>query len=586
MCCPRRVLFVSGIEGAPFRYRVQLPAEALRLYNVESQFCYFTDPALGDQIEDANLVVLYRVPATERILHLIKSSQSKNIPVLYDLDDLIFDPEIVSEIPALQTLPSDSAKEWLREICCYRTTMQACDAFIGSTEPLCDYARRVVGIPATRFPNGVGLRLAQLSEAALEQPRTSGSLRIGYLSGTRTHDLDWMYIEPAVLAALEQFKDAELWLVGSVPLTAGLDRFAKQVKRLPMQAWQRLPEILCNLDVNLAPLTPGNYFNEAKSAIKWLEAALVCTPTIASPTQPFREAIQHDVNGLLAETPEAWEACLNDLLGDAAKRKRLGEQAQCDALQNYSPQLQGRRYIEALQWGMAQAGSEQSSRKTIHPVIEDAPVRSHPLEPYDMTLLVNRIALQTLTAKVRFGSPLEFDLPSGGADTLRLDLRFATYGGRGIPVKVSLQNAESGAVLGSSVAQASEINDDGWTAFHFAINSSVEKFKVKVERWQEQAPAESGRHGEIALWSEQRGSHQSGKRLRNGAPCVRLWVRGERHAVALPHDDTPPDLFSVLKARARLAYYVWQAKGAKIFITKAAKFIARQAKSFAPQSGA
>ena len=60
------------------------------------------------------------------------------------------------------------------------------------------------------------------------------------------------------------------------------------------------PALLRDLDVNLAPLAPGSRFNEAKSAIKWLEAALVETPTVATPTEPFREAIDHGDTGLLA----------------------------------------------------------------------------------------------------------------------------------------------------------------------------------------------------------------------------------------------------------------------------------------------
>ena len=55
--------------------------------------------------------------------------------------------------------------------------------------------------------------------------------------------------------------------------------------------------LLRDLDVNLAPLAPDSRFNEAKSAIKWLEAALVETPTIASPSGPFREAIEDGRTG-------------------------------------------------------------------------------------------------------------------------------------------------------------------------------------------------------------------------------------------------------------------------------------------------
>ena len=52
---------------------------------------------------------------------------------MFDVDDLIFDPGIADEIPALRLLPPDEAELWLEGVQRYRTTMEACDAYIGST---------------------------------------------------------------------------------------------------------------------------------------------------------------------------------------------------------------------------------------------------------------------------------------------------------------------------------------------------------------------------------------------------------------------------------------------------------------------
>ena len=154
--------------------------------------------------------------------------------------------------------------------------MEACDAYIGSTPGLVEHARRVVGIDAHLFENGVGVAIGVASDIALRRPRSPGPLRVGYFSGTTTHDADWRHIERSVTEVLEAHPDAELWLGGHLtPTEAVIGRLGDRVRRLPFTAWHRLPDLLRDLDVNLAPLEPGSRFNDAKSAIKWLEAALV-----------------------------------------------------------------------------------------------------------------------------------------------------------------------------------------------------------------------------------------------------------------------------------------------------------------------
>src|SRR5690606_18354725 len=110
--------------------------------------------------------------------------------------------------------------------------------------------------------------------------------------------------------------DVELWLGGLLEPGPGVAALGRRLVRTPMRPWWELPDVLRDVDVNLAPLAPGGRFNEAKSAIKWLEAALVGTPTIATPTQPFREAIEPGVTGLLATTHDEWVEALGRLVDD------------------------------------------------------------------------------------------------------------------------------------------------------------------------------------------------------------------------------------------------------------------------------
>src|SRR5262249_47955741 len=153
------------------------------------------------------------------------------------------------------------------------------------------------------------------------------------------------FVEPAILRILAAHQSVELWLIGHLPPSRACEALGRRVRRIPLTPWHQWPDLLRDLDVNLAPLTAGSRFNEAKSAIKWLGAALVETPTVASPTEPFRDAITDSVNGLLAQSEDEWFAAIDGLLRDPLRRRRMGSRARRDVLLRWSPHLQAHRYL-------------------------------------------------------------------------------------------------------------------------------------------------------------------------------------------------------------------------------------------------
>ena len=109
-----------------------------------------------------------------------------------------------------------------------------------------------------------------------------------------------------------------------------------RVDRLPIQPWRRLPEILATIDINLAPLEPDNPFTNAKSCVKYLEAALVGVPTIASPRPDFARTIENGVNGLLAEGAQQWSESVRGLVESERLRRKLGQAASEDVRRNHT----------------------------------------------------------------------------------------------------------------------------------------------------------------------------------------------------------------------------------------------------------
>ena len=373
----RRVLFVVGIDGAPLRYRAQLPAEGLRSLGVHTDVLHYRHPDVPELEKRADAVVVYRVPATTQVVDLITRLRSSGTPVVFDVDDLIFVPELADRSSAVGSLTREESDLWFEGVRRYRVTMEQCDAFFGSTPELVRHAEEA-GVPARLFPNGVGRLLAQESDRQLSRARHRGRLRLGYLSGTKTHQADWRMVEPAIARILDSNPATELWLVGLIEPSPRVAAYGERIVRLPLVPWWKLPGLLRDLDIHLAPLVLGEPFNECKSAIKWLEAALVATPTVASPTGPFREVIRDGENGFLADTEEEWIRAIQVLLDSSDERVRIGAEARRDALIGFAPAVQARRYLDLLEGVRPRA--LVTSTPDVH--LPDEPARFVRLEPY------------------------------------------------------------------------------------------------------------------------------------------------------------------------------------------------------------
>mgnify|MGYP004706715949 FL=1 len=96
--------------------------------------------------------------------------------------------------------------------------------------------------------------------------------------------------------------------------------------------WTLLPSLVAEMDINLAPLV-DNVFNRAKSEIKWLEAALVNVPTIASDLGSFAQMISEGGTGILASDTE-WYEKLKELIISSEKREILATNALEQILKN------------------------------------------------------------------------------------------------------------------------------------------------------------------------------------------------------------------------------------------------------------
>ncbi|HEX7555016.1 MAG TPA: glycosyltransferase family 4 protein, partial [Leptolinea sp.] len=330
------ILIVSGAKGDTRRYRTLHLHQQLRLAGVESVISHITNPHLPYLVGQARVLILHRViftPFIEKIINQIRFTQGL---VLVDTDDLIFDSSAFEWIDSPDFQDPIRADLYQDEMRRHGQTLQACDGVIAATDFLAERVRSM-GKPAWVHRNAANLELMELSELArLQRQPSTGKIVIGYASGTPTHNRDFSLAAPMLMNFMDTHPEVELRIIGFVDLGQDWSRYKNRVVRFKSVPWQKLPFWLAQLDINLAPLTSDNPFSQSKSEIKYLEAALVGVPTLASAAGSYSVAIRSGENGLLAVNPQEWRVQLEKLL-DPEIRHRLAQNALKDAREGYSP---------------------------------------------------------------------------------------------------------------------------------------------------------------------------------------------------------------------------------------------------------
>jgi glycosyltransferase involved in cell wall biosynthesis len=384
------VAFVVGADGAIARYRTHHPREALGLHGASTRVMHYLDPTLGRVADGMDAVVLQRVPATVHVLELVERWRAAGVLVVFDVDDLIVDPTLVDEIPGLQTLDPPERERYVDGLHRYRTTLEHCDGVIVPTSPLAGSIARTTGLPVAVVPNALGLvelRLADAASRSAAAARRSvdGRIRLSYFSGSDSHQPDLDMISEALAEVLRARPDVHLLLVGRIAPSPNLAGFGDRVRHRGVQPWVRLYEQLADVDVNLAPLVQPSEFNEAKSAIKWLEAGAVGVATVASATGPFAGAIDDGRTGVLCRSPDDWYERVVELVDDSARRRQLGRAAQREVELAHGPHVTAFAYLDALD-DLAARRSRRPATSWIDRAPDERAPSAPPLEIYDLGL--------------------------------------------------------------------------------------------------------------------------------------------------------------------------------------------------------
>jgi glycosyltransferase involved in cell wall biosynthesis len=312
----------------------------------------WTDPAQASKLLPwHDTVIFYRVPALPDVIRLIATARALGKLVIYEIDDLLFDPMYP---PPIETYGGyvgiPEYRSLMQGMALMRAAAKLCDYAIASTEPLAHALQGLVR-SGKCFLHRNGLDSQNIVPHKLPDPAKKGYVNLFYGSGTKAHNSDFTNEAlPAIERILQEHPDVKLTIVGYLELPAEfLELYSKQIITIaPVKDVRAYWNYLSLSDINLAVLTPDP-MTDCKSELKWFEAACFGVPSVVSATQNYLDVLHEGEDALIARTVEDWYQALKLLLTQPEKRRAMGLSARQRVLKEYSVPALSIRLSQVLQ---------------------------------------------------------------------------------------------------------------------------------------------------------------------------------------------------------------------------------------------
>ena len=309
----RRIVYLYGKpDASTFRYRVFNMVEAIAATKSrELTASWFSLEELNQAnkfIDRSDVLVLCRIKYNAAVNRLIARAAARGVRVLFDIDDMVFDPDFVHLVVERLEHRLDSEDVWdywFADFARYGATLRLCDGAIATNQFLAERITAVAPwVRAAVVPNFLNWRQQRLSQKIFTAKRDSrfardDKIHIGYFSGTATHKRDFELVTDVLTSVLADDARVVLRLVGFIEPTGRLQKYRDRFEIYPYQDFINLQRLIGEVEINIVPLR-NNEFANCKSELKYFEAAVVGTNTVASPTFAFRNAIEDGKTGHLA----------------------------------------------------------------------------------------------------------------------------------------------------------------------------------------------------------------------------------------------------------------------------------------------
>ena len=261
------------------------------------------------------------------------------------MDDMIYNtkyvPEYLNSISYYDDISIDSFFALAKR---YELIINECNGVIVTTNSLSKKIKKDLKLFTWILRNYLNKEQIEISDEIIQLKKNnydSSKFVIGYFSGSNSHKRDLEVAEQALVKLMNKYDDIYLNIVGYMDLSDNLKDLKKKGRVIfsKFVSYEELQYEIGKVDLNIIPLQKHE-FNNCKSELKYFEASIVNTISLATDNEVYKSIIKHGKDGFLTDELSWFDNLeyiylnrnrLNDIIDNAREK--------CHQIYDYDKQL-------------------------------------------------------------------------------------------------------------------------------------------------------------------------------------------------------------------------------------------------------
>ena len=310
----KNAVYIKDVfDNSTFRYRTYNVIQSMENSNkyTVSAFLVRELYMLYEIVDKLDIIILQRAKWSFELENFIIALKQANKIVIYDIDDMIYNtnyvPEYLNSIGDYKEFTINSFFALAKR---YELVINKCDGVIATTNSLKKKIEDDLKVPVFKLNNYLNKEQLEASDIVVSKKNNYDDKKfvIGYFSGSNSHKRDLEIAESGLVKLMQKYDNVYLKIVGFMDLSDEMKKLKKEGRIIfsKFVPYEELQYEIGKVDLNIIPLQKHR-FNACKSELKYFEASIVNTLSLATDNEVYKEIIKDGVDGFLANELEWFE---------------------------------------------------------------------------------------------------------------------------------------------------------------------------------------------------------------------------------------------------------------------------------------